>query len=208
MSSGGDERQARLVLITLLSDASVKAREMNEEDLSKYIQKECCMRKKAADEISAMYKTLFDAENISDWKRRRNYGFREFCSKTWKFNWDGENQWSSGGGHIDCWCTINAEIEVADKGVAKKSVRELLRDNSFTTAEKIYEYYTQKILSALDDDLEEYVTCDEYYPPVMEDYHYNGKYALEECCNKLGLKVVTFDYDGSMSDFEPDCMRW
>ncbi len=208
ISSGTDGKLARLVLVTLLSDASIKAREMDLENLSKNIQKECCMKKKAADEMSKMYKSLFDAENMSGWKRRMEYGFREFCSKTWKFQWDGENQWSSGGGHIDCWCTINAEIEVTDKEVAQKIVKELLDNNPFTTAEKIYGYYAKKMSKALDDELEDYVTGEDYYPPVMEDYHHNGEYALEECCGKLGLKVVMFDCDGSMSDFEPDHMRW
>lgn len=208
ISSGNDRKLARLVLVTLLSDASKKAREMDMENLSKIIQEECCMKKKAADEMSAMYKSLFNAENMSDWKKRKDYGFREFCSKTWEFQWDGENQWSSGGGHIDCWCTINAEIEVADKEAARKNIKELLNDNPFTPSEKIYEYYVKKMTKALDDDLEDYVTCEDYYPPVMEDYHHNGEYALEECCGKLGLKVVSFDCNGSMSDFEPDHMRW
>lgn len=208
ISSGTDRKLAGLVLVTLLSDASKKAREMDMENLSKNIQEECCMKKKAADEMSAMYKSLFDARNMSDWKKRKEHGFREFCGKTWEFQWDGEAQWSSGGGHIDCWCTINAEIEVADKEAARKNVRELLKDNPFTPAEKICEYYAKKMTKALEDDLKNYVTCEDYYPPVMDDYHHNGEYALEECCGKLGLKVVSFDCNGSMSDFEPDHMRW
>lgn len=58
---------------------------MDMENLSKNIQKEYCMKKKAADEMSVMYKSLFDAGNMSDWKKRKDYGFREFCCKTWKF---------------------------------------------------------------------------------------------------------------------------
>ncbi len=109
---------------------------------------------------------------------------------------------------VGCYVTVHGLIEVADKEVAKKFVKKLLDDNPFTTAEKIYGYYAKKMSKALDDDLEDYVTCEDYYPPVMEDYHHNGEYALEECCGKLGLKVVMFECDGSMSDFEPDHMRW
>lgn len=98
---------------------------------------------------------------------RRNYGFQEFCSKPWELKWSSSSTWSSGGGHIDCWCDITAEIE----------------------------------------DLEYYVTCEDYYPPVMEDYYGNGECTLDECCGKLGLRVISFDCDGSMSDFEPDYMR-
>ena len=52
----------------------------------------------------------------------------------------------------------------------------------------------------------DYVTCDDYYPPVMEDY--DAEYALSECCKELGLKIVHVSSSGDMSDFEPDDMRW
>ena len=56
---------ARLVLITLLCNASVKAGEMDAAELSNDLQKGCFLRKKAADEIASMYKRLFSEENVS-----------------------------------------------------------------------------------------------------------------------------------------------
>ena len=59
---------------------------------------------------------------------------------------------------------------------------------------------------ALAEDFHDYVTCDDYYPPVMEDY--DAEYALSKCCKELGLKLVHVSSSGDMSDFEPDDMRW
>mgnify|MGYP006906617628 CR=1 FL=1 len=92
--------------------------------------------------------------------------------------------------------------------MAKKTITKLLEKNPFTTADKIYDCFSKRMSKALDEDFEEYVTCEDYYPPVMEDYYMNGEEALKECCGKLGLEVVSFDCDGSMSDFEPDYTRW
>jgi hypothetical protein len=56
------------------------------------------------------------------------------------------------------------------------------------------------------EDFHDYVTGDDYYPPVMEDY--DAEYALSKCCKELGLKLVHVSSSGDMSDFEPDDMRW
>lgn len=208
ITAGGDDAHARLVLITLLSGASTKAKELDTENLSRNIKKECYLRKEIADEIASMYNQLFDTKNIASWKKRKNYGFREFCSKSWEFNWFGSGTWRSDGGHMDCRCDITAEIEVLDKEQAKRAVSKVLEENPFTPAEKIYDIFSKQMSDALNEDLEDYVTCEDYYPPVMEDYYMNGEDTFEKYCNKLGLRVLSFDCDGSISDFEPDHMRW
>lgn len=197
-------KHARLVLITLLSGTSEKALELDVESLSKNIQKECYLRKNAADEVASMYHLLFRTSNIEKWKKRKDYGFREFYDRSWEIKWSGFGMWNSEGGYINCWCDIAAEIEVADKELAKEAVANLLEENPFTTADEIFDFFFQRMSDALETDLQDYITGDDYYPPVMEDYSINGKYALNECCKKLGLKVLTFDCDGRESDFEAD----
>lgn len=208
LSEGVDSLHSRLILLTLLSGTSAKALEMDREQLSADIQKECCLRKKAADEMAAIYKELFEPQKTAAWKRKRNFGFREFCGRSWEFQWEGSGEWRPGGGYVDCWCDITAQIEVSDKNIAKKTVEKLLKDNPFTTAEEIFDYFSRQLSDALDEDLEDYITSDSYYPPVMEDYGGNGKYVMEECCRKMGLKLLSFECDGDMSDFEPDRGRW
>ena len=204
ITNGIDAAHARLVLITLLSGTSEKALELDTENLSEDIQKECYLQKNAADEMAFMYHLLFDTKNIAHWKKRKNYGFQEFCDKSWKIKWSGSGVWYSGNVHIDCWCDITAEIEVSDKELAKQAISNLLKENPFTPAEEIFDFFSKKILDVLAVDLEDYITCDDYYPPVMEDYYVNGEDVLNECCRKLGLKVLDFDCDGSMSDYEPN----
>ena len=197
---------ARLVLITLLCNASAKAGEMDAAELSKDLQNGCFLRKKAADEISAMYKHLFSEENVSSWKKKEYSGFKEFCECTWEFEWEGSGKWSRGGGYYDCWGSVTADVKVADRALAEKVVSKLLKKNPFTDEDTIFEQFKKKMEEALAKDFHNYVTCDDYYPPVMEDY--DAEYTLNECCKELGLKIIYVNSSGDMSDFEPDDMRW
>ncbi|MBR2528256.1 MAG: hypothetical protein IKE58_07295 [Blautia sp.] len=199
---------ARLVLVTLMAEASKNAREMETESLSKDLQKSCFLRKKPADEISAMYKSLFDDGNLSSWKEKENLGFEELCDGTWSFSWEGSGIWSRGGGHYDCDASVTADVKVVDRDLAFNNISSILQKNPFTDADTLFEYFQDQMEGALEADLEEYITCDDYYPPVMEDYHHNAKYALEEVCKELGFTIVHFSCSGDMSDFEPDHMRW
>lgn len=208
IAAGINAAHARLVLITLLSGTSAKVMELDAANLSRDIQKECYLQKDAADEIASMYHLLFDTKNIAGWEKRKDCGFQKFCTKPWEFKWSGSGIWSSGNGHIDCWCDITAKIEVSDEEKANRVVSKILKENPFTPAETINDFFSRQISDILDEDLEDYITSDDYYPPVMEDYNDNGECALNECCEKLGLKVVVFDCDGSMSDFESDHMGW
>lgn len=64
------------------------------------------------------------------------------------------------------------------------------------------DFFFQKMSDVLDADVEAYITSDDYYPPVMEGYYSNGECVLNRCGSKLGLKVIVFDCDGNMSDYE------
>lgn len=122
-----DLSMARIVLIALLAGVSEKAEEMDESGLSKYIQKECCLKKSAADKLAVLFASLFEKKNMEEWAER-------------------------------------------------------------------------------DEDLEDYVTCDDYYPPVMEDYYCED--VLEKFCREQGFKLISYTCDGDMSDFEPNDDRW
>ncbi|HBA49874.1 MAG TPA: hypothetical protein DCZ91_19190 [Lachnospiraceae bacterium] len=199
---------SRLILITLLADIPVKAKERSVSDLSKEIQKQCCLKKGISDQLAVMYVSLFNKENLAEWKEKNGQGFREFCSRRWQFEWSGEGVWNTGNAHADCYCSVTAEIEAVDAMIIKEEISKQLKANPFMTSEKIFQYYYNCLSKVLDADFEEYVTCDDYYPPVMEDYHLNCEDALTKICDEKGFKVVSFTCDGGMSDFEPNRSGW
>ncbi len=93
-------------------------------------------------------------------------------------------------------------MKVRDETVAQ------LKENPFTPEEKIYDHYDNILGQTLDEELEYYVTCEEYYEPVMEDYGGNFEDVSEKFCEKYGFSLVTCECEGESSDFEPDGYRW
>lgn len=57
---------------------------------------------------------------------------------------------------------------MSDETKVKSETAGLLKKNPFVPAEKIFDYYKKILDGMMDEELEEYVTCDDYYPPVME----------------------------------------
>ncbi len=62
--------EARLVLTSLLAGAPTKAPDMDEIELTEYLQKECGLLKKTASQTAAMYKRLLGEENRTSWEEK------------------------------------------------------------------------------------------------------------------------------------------
>lgn len=208
ISNEVDASISRVILITLLAGAPRKSLDMNQSSLSEAFQKECYLQKDMADRLADMYLHLFSKSNMEHWGKKEGCGLREFCGKTWEYKWSGEAVWDTGNVHLDCWGTVTANIKVADETIVRKNVEKLLKSNPYTSAEKIFEHISKTFDTSLDSDLEWYVTGDNYYPPVMEDYHENCEDVFKRCCEDAGMKIISFEYEGDMSDFIPNHERW
>ena len=203
-----DPFQCRLVLTSLLAGACEKAQKTDAEHLAAFLQKSCGLRKKPAEELAAMYADLFSAGRRSAWDANQDEGFREFCSETWEYKWDGEGAWHRGGGHYDCSSSITLTFSVADPAKTRKVVEKVLERNPFTSAEKIFDHLSKILDGELDEEMEDYVTAEPYYPPVMEEFDENAEDVIQKFCEKTGLKYTDFNCEGDMSDFESDDYRW
>ena len=75
--------------------------------------------------------------------------------------------------------------------------------NPFMTKEAIHDLFAERLRKYLDDQFEEYCTCDDYYQPVVEDYGSNLEYDLTEWCKENGFEYISFEGYGSDSGYEP-----
>ena len=201
--------ERRTVLCTLLAGMPKKAKECADAGvLSGAIQRNCCFRKNVSDRLAEMYVALYSTENQSAWDKKHEQGFRDFCQKSWTFQWEGYATWHTDGGHIDCSASAEYELRVMDQDVFRKQVAERLRSNPFTTAEWMFKHMEQVLNRYLEDDLDEYVDDDDYDPPVMEDYWPYRQEDFEDYCRKLGFEVISFDGDADMDDYEPNHYGW
>lgn len=200
-----DSRYARMLLITLLCNIPDQARgkDADESAISEYLQKESFLKKSIADEFAAMYLSLFSVSNMRGWKEKEALGLREFCNNEWTFKWDGSTEWDAGNVYMDCTCHVEIVITVCDTGKLESKMQKILEKNPFVLAKDIFKEVSKQLSKKIEEDFTYYVEADDYYPPVMEDYSINCEDVVERFCDEFGLEIISFDYDGDNSDYEP-----
>lgn len=201
-SDSTDIKVAGAILLTLTMgiDRNVSCND-NLEELSKLIQKECCLNQEMSDILAEVFLTLYSRDNENEWKEKNLSGWTQFQNTSFDFTWEGFSVWRVSNGSVDCH--FHAEI-VLKPGRTIKANRELLgalKDNPFMTQEAITKYYQKKISEYLDCEFEEYCTCEDYYEPVAEDFEID--YYVKKWCTENGFTMVLCEGDGHDDGYEP-----
>ena len=129
-------------------------------------------------------------------------GFREFCEGEWVYTWSGEGTWYSGNVHVDIEGEGSAEWKVSDIELLRSHLSDILSRNPYISADSIFEIISSEMDDILNDEYQEYAEDDDYYPPVGEDFEFG--YIVKNFCKKNGFEVISYEFDGSTSDYEPN----
>ena len=129
-------------------------------------------------------------------------GFREFCEGEWAYSWSGESTWYVDNVHVDIEGEGSVEWKVSDKKLLRTHLLDTLSRNPYISADGIFEMISNELDNVLDNEYKEYAEADDYYPPVGEDFEFG--YIVEDFCKKCGLEVISCEFDGSTSDYEPN----
>lgn len=189
--------------IHLLLCVSLKDIVNNEkEDISKIIQKECFFNKKISDYLSGIILSLYSKDNKNELENNELVGFKSFLSEDFIYKWNGYSIWEYN--NVICRSYFNAEIilKPTEKIKEENTIKLELKKNCFLTKEYIYNYFVKKLKLYLDNDFEEYCNCDDYYPPVAEDYYENLEGTIESWCEKNGFEFKSCEGEGETGDYE------
>lgn len=147
LEKGVDLRKARLVHLTILAGIPQIAQEASQEALLEAIQRECCLKSKPAESLATLYTKLYSPAQKANWEDQKESGFRDFCSRTWKFTWNGKTTWRGepiwspqGGGTRSSDPVIASfagEFTVDDEEQVHDAVADLLDRNPFIDAATI-----------------------------------------------------------------------
>ena len=149
-----------------------------------------------------MYRKVYSRENQEEWEEKANAGFKEFCSSSWKYDWEGEDRWSpydsphvyiSYGYRVSCVLTAENLEKVSEYFHLQ------LANHPFLDAEEFFSILAEdldmQIEKAFADSGE---ILDDYYPPSGEEFYY--KDIFDNFCQSHGFRLEDFEENGYASD--------
>ena len=203
LSSGiADKKICAALLHTLLMDipSLYLNHTCDEDNAIEVIMKECCFDRETASMFADMYQELFSEENIQEWKRKDQSGLISFLRKELSVSWNGTGIWERDDVYVSCEYHADIILKAILSDFRDIGLMHMLRDNPFLDEEAISEYFRKSLISYLDKEFQEYCECDDYYPPVGEDFDAEGY--VEEWCNDRGFSLVSFEGEGETGDYE------
>ncbi|MDO5650452.1 MAG: hypothetical protein Q4G11_07590, partial [Gallicola sp.] len=170
--------------------------------LSASIQNSCGLETQISHQMADIFIRLFNEKNSEEWAKKQYSGFKKFCSKDWNFIWEGFSVWTAGDIYVDATASATATVRIIEPSKIKAHNEKLLKKNPFVKAKQLFEIYQQLLCEELDSDFEYYCTCEEYYPPVAEDYGENFACIMHEFCAKHGMELIDYEFDGETSNYK------
>lgn len=192
-----DKNIASALLYALVCDI---ARE-NKDDIKGEIGRVLSLNEEMSTSICNIFSSLYGSRSLSGMKKKEYLGLEEFCSKEWEMCASGAATWEyKYGSKTDYSFSYYFTLKVSDRALVEKDLRKKLEKNPFMKAEDIASAYEEEISSIIADDFEDYCTCDDYYPPVVEDFDGNCAYDMKDYLPKHGLELVSDEYEYHESD--------
>lgn len=203
----GKKEILAVVLMTLVIGIPSVARKIQDpKKLCAQIQKKTGLGKPMADQLSEMYCQLFSAENEEAWADKNEAGLRAFLEKEWEFEWKGYQNWEYGGGYLPCRYEAKMVLQVTEDGIKDDVFYAMIRKNPYMTEDQIAEYFQAELQKKLNDEFEEYVTGDDYYEPVVEDFE--AEEYTDDWAKEHGFELLSFEGDGETGDYEQRGHHW
>ena len=204
-SYGMNQKDAASVLYVLLSGVKVDEKDGN---LSDRIRRECGLLKDKADWLAEVFHALFSEEHRKEWKQKDKEGLKQFLAESFTCKWEGSAVWDAGNGTVDCYFNAVVTLEPTKEVCKDEKLICLLQENPFSTKEDIHEHFAKRLEQYLDDQFENYCTCEDYYQPVVEDFECDLSYDLQKWAEKNGFEYVDFEGEGGDLGYEPKFRRW
>ena len=198
-----DDKTSRAILFALVSNIDkIALQERDYLTLSSIIQNDCDLKKKTSDKLAQIFLELYSDENIKEWKDNNLSGWKDFVVQNLKVDWEGCSVWSYRGGSVTCHYNAKIALKPLENIQPSEELLEELKKNPFMDSYDIGRFYQDSLTKYLDDDFDEYVSADDYYEPVVEDFGVD--YAVKDWCKKNGFEMISSEGSGHDDGYDPD----
>lgn len=200
-SENADKETASMILYALAN--GVHSAFMPDSDIvsiSNVIENKCSLNRKAADYLAEIFLSLYSKENRSEWEKKSMEGVAQFLAEEFICTWRGFSVWDDGNGTVDCHYHADVVLSPTKDVTADRRLAQQLKKKPFITKQAIHEYFEKELYEYLDNEFEEYCTCDDYYPPVAEDFEID--YYISEWAERNGFEMISCDGNGDDGEYE------
>lgn len=198
LEKGIDRIDAATVLYALASDVGRERK----DDIREQVAKRLLLDKDGAELINGVFYALYAEESLSVMRKEEYAGLDEFCSAEHEAVIEAEATWcQKRGAKQDYTCTYRLTFRVAERELLVKDLRDKLRKNPFLKEADIYKHCVGGLKEFIADEFEEYCTCDDYYPPAVEDFPCNCVEEIEDYLRNHGIELISDEFDYRESDF-------
>ena len=201
-----DQKTAAALLHVLVSGILADIQIANDpEEMSKTMRRKCSLNKTMADRLARILTSLYSSTHKKEWKRKNQSGLREFLKEEFTIAWNGFAVWDEGNGTVACHYEATIVLAPIEGVSGDKELTQRLKKNPFITKDAIREMFANRLKEYLDDEFEDYCTCEDYYQPAVEDFGYNMNCDLQKWCRDNGFKLVSVEGSGGDDGYEPKC---
>jgi hypothetical protein len=198
-----DKKTAGAILCFLVNGLSKYLDSNNDiTELTKIIQNECGFNEDISASISAIFVNLYSKENIKKWKSKEKEGLKQFLNDEFTYKWTGYTIWYVSNVSMDCHYQAEIVLSPTQDVIKDNELAQMLEANPFLKKKVIREYFEKKLENYLDDQFNEYCTCEEYYEPAVEDFYLDD--CVEEWCKMNGFTPISCDGSGYDDGYEPN----
>lgn len=205
LHSGAADRRTAASILHLLTSGVMESVDpsCDAETVSGSIRRECSLNKRMADRMALILTSLYSGANRKEWRGKEREGLRRFLKEGFTCSWKGFAVWDAGNGTVDCHYEASIVLVPTEAIAEDKELAKLLKKNPYMTKEAIHDLFAKRLRKYLDEDFEDYCTCEDYYEPVVEDYGTNLEYDLPKWSKENGFEYVSFEGDGDDDGYEP-----
>lgn len=154
-----------------------------------------------ADKVASAFYILYSEDNSKEWETKAMAGWKQFSGSRLHVDWNGNTEWEASNVYVFCHYKASVDLEPLEEIKPDKKLAKKLSQNPFIHVTEIQKFYQKSLQDYLDSEFEEYCICDDYYPPVVEDF--DIEYYLKEWSLKHGFELIDYEGDGGDSGYEP-----
>ncbi len=143
--------------------------------------------------LADIYMYIFGYKALIKRRDLKECGLNVFTSSSHNFVWNGYSSYGDKYYSIFYKGTMKGYYQVVDANKVKNYLKKELEENPFFSNERIEHIFNEIIINIADQEFDEYIHCDDYYEPCIDDLAGEFSDRLNCALEKYGIEIYGED---------------